>query len=55
MLQSINIIDKNELNDLIQWIGPDCINTLGLTYENMHFMLNIENMLNTKINDLDIK
>ena len=55
MLQSINIIDKNEMNDIIQWIGPDCINTLGLTYENMHFMLNIESMLNTKINDLDIK
>lgn len=45
---------RNESNNMLTWIGPDCINTQGLNMDHLH-MTNLESLLNTKIQDLEAK
>jgi len=48
LLTSLNFVDKNESNDSITWVGPECINSAGLTMDNVRDIPNFESLLKPK-------
>lgn len=39
---------RNENNDSITWIGPDCINAAGITHDSIQDIENVQEILRTR-------
>lgn len=49
----LNIAEKNEANDCVQYVGPDILNPRKISYENIHYIK--EESLMTKISNIEKK